>query len=103
MSLPTHNVLVWETRVDPADGLTYRFDSTLTWVLDGDVTPSSSSFPTVGNVLYEIREDVQSGRFYKWSGSAWVLESNAVNIPDLSITTAKLATDATWVDIAAWA
>lgn len=72
-NLPSGNARYGELRVDPTDLLTYRY-VVGGWILEGSATPSSASFPA-GKKAGEIREDIMSGGKYRWSGSAWVLQT----------------------------
>lgn len=97
----------WDLRFDSALDTTYRYNSrTDAWEVDGTWTPSSAAFPTVNVLVGEVREDIDTGRSYKWNGSAWVLvtvkasivdaDNDGIpdNIEDNSITTNKIVNSA---------
>lgn len=97
----------WELRYDSALDTTYRFNSrTSAWEVDGTGTPSSVAFPITWLTVGDVREDIDTGRLYRWSGSAWVLvvvkaditDTDNDGIPntveDNSITTAKIVNGA---------
>lgn len=94
----------WELRYDSDLDITYRYNSrTEAWEVNWAWTPSSSWLPSWWNTTWDIREDVDTGKSYRWNWSAWVLITKAWDtdedgtpntVEDLGITTAKLANNA---------
>lgn len=91
MALPNGRRL-GETRVDPADGLKYRWTGSA-WIVDGTGTPSSAGFAN-GRYINDEREDKATGRKYSWNGSSWVLidinKDGWPDVPAASVGTAEL-------------
>ena len=100
-----------EIRYNAASDTTYRYNSrTAAWEVEWTGTPSSASFPTSWLTVWDVREDIDTGRSYRWNWTSWslivvkadIIDKNNDWIPDSiadnSITTSKLADWAVTVD-----
>lgn len=96
MALIETGILPGEVRVDPADGLEYRF-VTDTWVRNTaevlEPLASSEGFPIVNVTIGELAVDKNTGVNFRWDGATWNIVSTIVGVGS-SVTSGEIATGA---------